>query len=145
MRTATILAAAAAVAATAALAEPVADGGKKLTTALSGANEVPPNSEAGTGSATIVVNPGQSRVCWEITTSGFDPTNSITGAHIHSAPAGVNGPVVVPLTATLNGTSAGCADVTRSLADGIRKAPQGYYVNVHTNVFPGGAIRGQLG
>ena len=66
-------------------------------------------------------------------------------AHIHSAPATTNGPVVVPLTAVVNGTSSGCATVARGLADAIRKAPQGYYVNVHTNLYTSGAIRGQLG
>ena len=142
----------AALIAGAAIAEPVADGGRKFTTELTGENEVnssgTPNQGdlAATGTAKITVNAGQSRVCWEITTANFSTgTTSITGAHIHSAPAGQNGPIVVALSATLNGTSTGCADVTRSLADAIRKAPQTFYVNVHTNLFPSGAIRGQLG
>ena len=133
--------ASAALIATAALAQPALEGGKKFTTTLTGAAEVPPADPDGTGTATIVINAGQQRVCWEITTANLDP---VVAAHIHSAHAGQNGPIVVPLTATTNGTSTGCADVTRSLADAIRKAPQGYYVNVHTTVFPGGAIRGQL-
>jgi hypothetical protein len=135
------LASSAALLTTAAMSQPVLEGGKKFTTIMSGANEVPPADPDGTGTATITVNPGQLRICWEITTANLDP---VVAAHIHSAHAGQNGPIVVPLTAT-NGTSTGCADVTRSLADAIRKAPQGYYVNVHTTVFPGGAIRGQLG
>jgi hypothetical protein len=52
---------------------------------------------------------------------------------------------VVPLAAPSAGHSQGCVDVDRSLADAIRKAPQGYYVNVHNSEFPAGAIRGQLG
>ena len=138
--------------ATAALSETVSDGGKKFTTQLSGAAEVnssgTPNQGdlAATGTAKITVNPGQQRVCWEITTGSFTAgTTSIVGAHIHSAQAGQNGPIVVNLTATLNGTSSGCTDVTRALADSIRKAPQSFYVNVHTNLFTAGAIRGQLG
>lgn len=148
----TSLAASAALIATAAIAAPAREGGKKITTELTGEAEVNssgvPNQGdlAATGTATIIVNPGQQRVCWEITTGNFTAgTTTIVGAHIHSAPAGLNGPIVVGLTATLNSTSTGCADVTRSLADAIRKAPQGYYVNVHTNLFPAGAIRGQLG
>ena len=135
-----------------AVAEPVADGGKKFTTQLTGEAEVnssgTPNQGdlAATGTARITVNPGQGRVCWEITTDDFSAgTTAIVGAHIHSAEAGQNGPIVVNLTATLNGTTNGCTDVTRSLADSIRKAPQGFYVNVHTNLFTAGAIRGQLG
>lgn len=137
----------AALIATAAIAAPVSESGKRLTTALTGASEVPPNTETATGTATIWVNAGQQRVCWEITTTGpFSAgTTGITGAHIHSAPAGINGPIVVPLSATIDGTTTGCADVTRDLADSIRRAPQAFYVNVHTNLRPGGAIRGQLG
>lgn len=140
-------AASAALIATAALAAPVSESGKRLTTALTGASEVPPTTETATGTATIWVNAGQRRVCWEITTDGpfAAGTTGITGAHIHSAFAGQNGPIVVPLTAAIDDTTTGCATVTRALADAIRKAPQGYYVNVHTNIFPGGAIRGQLG
>lgn len=146
MKTAIIVAGAALFASAAILAAPAAEGGRKFNVALTGASEVPPTTETATGTARITINPGQRRICWEITTTGFDlATESLTGAHIHSAPVGVNGPIVVPVTATLNGTSTGCAEVTRSLADAIRKAPQGYYLNVHTNVFPGGAIRGQLG
>jgi len=148
----TSLVASAALIATAAIAQPVLEGGKKFTTELTGEAEVTgggvPNQGdlAATGTATIVINPGQERVCWEITTGNFSAgTTTITGAHIHSAIAGQNGPIVVALSATLNGTSTGCADVTRSLADAIRKSPQAFYVNVHTNLFPAGAIRGQLG
>lgn len=140
-------AASAALIATAAIAAPVSESGKRLTTALTGASEVPPNTETATGTATIWVNAGQGRVCWEITTDGpFSAgTTGITGAHIHSGIAGANGGIVVHLTAALDNTTTGCADVTRSLADAIRKSPQAFYVNVHTNIFPGGAIRGQLG
>ena len=137
-----------------AIAAPVHESGKRLTTALSGANEVPPTSETATGTATVWVNAGQGRVCWEITTTPFSAgTTTITGAHIHSGVPGQNGGIVVHLTATLNGTSSGCtttvqpggATLSPGLLDAIRKSPQAFYVNVHTNLFPGGAIRGQLG
>lgn len=141
---------AAAMIAGTAFAEPVAEGGKKLTTALSGANEVPPADPDGSGTAKVTINAGQGRVCWEITTANIDP---VLFAHIHSAHAGQNGPIVIFLSAAQNDTATGCASITgpgggpipRSLLDAIRKAPQGYYVNVHTTVYPGGAIRGQLG
>lgn len=136
-----------------ALAAPVAEGGRKFSTELTGEAEVtsagvPNQGDLGaTGTAMITVNPGQQRVCWEITT-GDDfaaGTTAIVGAHIHVAPATTTGPVVVPLSAVIDGTSTGCANVSRQLADAIRKAPQTYYVNVHTNLYPAGAIRGQLG
>ena len=126
-----------------AIAAPVAEGGKKFTTTLTGAAEVPgPGDSDGTGTASITINPGQSRICYELTVSNIATANA---AHIHSAPVGVAGPVVVPLAAPDDGNSKDCVDVERSLADAIRKAPQGYYVNVHNAEFPAGAIRGQLG
>ena len=137
----------------AAFAAPVFEGGRKFSTDLTGEAEVTaagvPNQGdlTATGNARIIVNPGQSRVCWEITT-GDDftaGTTSIVGAHIHVGASTTTGPVVVPLTASIDGTTTGCADVSRVLADAIRKTPENYYVNVHTNLFPAGAIRGQLG
>jgi len=120
-----------------------AHGGRPLSTALSGANEVPPAVDPdSTGSAVITLNRGLGEVCWEITTAGVEP---VVAAHIHRAPVGVNGPVVVPLTAVQNGTASGCASVPRTLIDEIMADPTGFYVNVHTTVFPGGALRGQLG
>ena len=93
----------------------------------------------------LTVNLGQEEVCWEISTDNFTAgTTTVTGAHIHSAFEGQNGPIVVPLTAELDGTSSGCTTVAREVADAIVKAPQVFYVNVHTNLYPAGAIRGQL-
>ena len=66
-----------------------------------------------------------------------------SAAHIHLAPRGEPGPVVVPLSAPTNGRSSGC--VIDSDADAIVANPSAYYVNVHNQPFPGGALRGQLG
>ena len=95
----------------------------------------------GTGSATITVNPGQGEVCYELSVSGIAPAEA---AHIHEAPVGVAGDVVVPLLPPTDGSSSGCVDVSRTLAKDILKNPADYYVNVHNEPFPGGALRGQL-
>ena len=70
--------------------------------------------------------------------------------HIHVAPAGSPGPVVVTLfTGSFADTDAvsGCAqNVDGDLIKAIRQDPTAYYVNVHNRPnFPGGAVRGQLG
>lgn len=125
-----------------ALTSIAADGGRKFTITLSGAEEVPPADPDGSGTATITLNHGQGQVCWELTASNIAPASA---AHIHVAPAGVNGPVVVPLSPPTSGSSSGCVDgVDQDLIKAIIQNPEAYYVNVHNAEFPGGAIRGQL-
>lgn len=135
----------AALIATAAIAQPGPPvmTGAKFKTILTGAAEVPgPGDPDGRGEATISVNPGQSRICWEIRVNDIDPA---TAAHIHIGAAGTSGGVVLGLSAPTDGDSEGCEDVARSLADAIRKSPASYYVNVHNAPYPAGALRGQLG
>jgi hypothetical protein len=120
-------------------------GGRTFATTLSGANEVPgPGDPDGSGTALITLNQGRGEVCFSITVS--DLSLPATAAHIHEAPAGVAGPVVVTLSPPdETGSSSGCvSDVDQGLIKDIRKNPAEYYVNVHTTDYPGGAIRGQL-
>jgi len=127
-----------------ALASVAADfSGRKFTIALTGAAEIPgPGDPDGSGTAKIWLNRGQGEVCFELTVSGVDP---ITAAHIHSAPAGIAGPVVVPLNPPpTSGSSSGCVSANRDLINAIIQSPEQYYVNVHNPAFPAGALRGQL-
>ena len=118
-------------------------GGVTLTATLLGANEVPPADPDGSGTAVVTLNSGQGIVCFDISVS--DIALPATGAHIHEGVAGVNGGIVVALTPPdESGTSSGCVEADRGLIKDIRKNPAGYYVNVHTTEFPGGAIRDQL-
>jgi hypothetical protein len=68
-------------------------------------------------------------------------------AHIHKAPRGESGDVVVPLKQPRQGNpgaSSQCVDVDSDVADDIKSNPSGFYVNVHNENFPDGAIRGQI-
>jgi hypothetical protein len=120
------------------------DGSARLFVArLSGRNEVPPADPDGSGTAVVLVR--DSRVTFVLQWSNI--TAPILG-HIHRAAAGVNGPVVVPFfmtpmpdTAT---AAAGAVMTDPQLAADIRADPAGFYVNLHTAAFPGGAVRGQL-
>lgn len=67
-----------------------------------------------------------------------------TAAHIHRAPAGQAGPVVVTLSAPTEGMSSGCADVDSELVMEIQQYPEMFYVNVHNAAYPAGEVRGQL-
>ena len=119
----------------------LAIGGAPRVTSLHGAEEVPAADPDGTGFAAITLNVGQETVCWELSVENIAPA---TAAHIHSAPAGVNGPVVVPLSPPTTGSSAGCRSADPALIQAIIDHPELYYVNVHNADFPGGAVRGQL-
>lgn len=125
------------------VAPSLANGGRPLATDLAGANEVPgPGDPDGSGSAKITLNQGQGEICYELSVSNIAPA---TAAHIHVAPAGVAGPVVVGLAAPTSGSSSACVEVAGDLIKAIRQNPENYYVNVHNADFPAGAVRGQLG
>jgi hypothetical protein len=136
--------------ASAAVAVAVADdGGRPFTTALTGAAEAPgPGDPDASGQAELTLNQGQNEVCFNIDWADVD--GEVFAGHIHVAPAGSPGPVVVTLfTGSFTGTDAvsGCAEnVDADLIKAIRQDPSAYYVNVHSRPdFPGGAVRGQLG
>ncbi len=143
MRTSFGLAAIALVAALALSAQVLADdGGRPLSATMTGAAEVPgPGDPDGSGTAALRVNHGQGRVCYELEVADIMPARA---AHIHRAPAGVAGPVVVPLVPPSAGSSEACADIDRDLAKALIQHPEEYYVNVHNMPHPGGAVRGQL-
>jgi CHRD domain-containing protein len=119
-------------------------GGTVLTAKLKGSNEVPAGDPDGSGTGTFRMIRGAALICYQLSVK--DIMLPATAAHIHVGAAGVNGNVVVPLTAPdASGSAAGCALTTRTLVAAILDNPAGYYANVHTTDFPGGAIRGQLG
>jgi hypothetical protein len=121
-------------------------GGRPLSADLLGSNEVPPVSTGdpdGSGTANLTLNQGRGEICLEIEVQNI---SAPILQHIHRGAAGVNGPVVVDFTPLLAGGGDGCVGgVDRSLVKEIRKNPEGFYFNVHTGDFPGGAVRGQLG
>ena len=113
-----------------------------LSATLTGAAEVPgPGDADGRGTAEIYINQGQGTLTYVINVENISPA---TAAHIHEAPAGTSGPVVITLIPPTGGTSSGVINIGKEMAKDIRKNPQMYYVNVHNAAFPNGAVRGQL-
>jgi hypothetical protein len=129
-------------AAGATLASEAAHGGRPLHATLLPENQVPPTASDGSGTALVTLNQGRGEVCWDISVS--DLTSPVILAHIHHGAAGTNGPVVVDFMEPVNGLN-GCVQADNALIKDIRQNPADYYVNVHTETFPGGEVRGQLG
>ncbi len=136
---------------------------------MSPANEVPPTSVQASAPATITIDytrDGSGRitgaqVTFDVNYSGFPPDTQFTGLHIHNGPAGQNAGVVIdsalpttsPFTKSATGTgnffqfvNIGPDDtVALTNLNNLLANPSGFYVNLHTTVNPGGAIRSQLG
>lgn len=105
---------------------------------LSGANEVPPVTTSASGSGTFTIG-DDGAVSGSVTTMGV----AGTAAHLHLAPAGKNGPVIVPLTK--DGDTYKAAPGAKLTAEQLASFKAGdVYVNVHSAANPGGEIRAQL-
>ena len=105
-----------------------------------GSAETPKGDPNGTGTAKITLNTSTGRVCFRLTWSRI---GTPVAAHIHKGKKGVAGPVVIPFFGGAP-KHTGCVKASKSLVKSIAKSPASYYVNVHTQAFPGGAIRAQL-
>ena len=113
-------------------------GSGAISVKLSGAEEVPPVSTPGSGS-------GSFRVAEDCTITGSVTTKDVQGtmAHIHRAPKGQNGPIIVPLDKNGDTYSVPAGrKLTKEQLEDLKKG--NLYVNVHTNANKGGEVRGQI-
>jgi hypothetical protein len=128
-----------------------------LKATLTGADENPIIQTGAHGDATVVIDRGAGTIKYEVNI--YNLPSGVTASHIHVSPKGINGPIVfdfvVPPQVSgdfqLSGTVSSSAlqprpaqgiltfeDAIFSIASGVA------YVNVHTQINPGGEIRGQL-
>jgi hypothetical protein len=133
-----------------------------FTAHLSGSEEVPPNDSRATGQATFKLNAAGDELSYRLNVANI---HNVTQAHIHLAPAGVNGPVVAwlypsaPPAQLIPGRTQGTLATGTITADDLvgpmagqplsalldAMAAGNTYVNVHTSQFPAGEVRGQIG
>jgi hypothetical protein len=112
---------------------------------LTGLGENPANASPGSGFGTVVLNLAQDQITVNENWSGLlAPT---TASHIHGPGGlGTNAPVLFPFSGVPNATAGSIPEqmfaITPTQVDYLFS---GYlYMNVHTSLFPGGEIRGQL-
>jgi hypothetical protein len=111
---------------------------------LTGAQQVPPVTTSGSGTANLTYDSGTMELTWSIDYSGL--SGPVTMAHIHGpAPEGKNAGVEIwlskkgePVSSPIKGEAMLTAAQAKQLMDGD------LYINVHTKAHPAGEIRGQV-
>ena len=106
---------------------------------LTGDQEVPPSGSGAGGVASVILNEDMTMANYTISFAGLEGGEQV-GGHLHLAPAGENGPVILDfgLGTPVSGVWEPSAEEAEALMNGE------VYVNIHTEQFPGGEIRGQL-
>ena len=108
---------------------------------MNGGEEVPSVATPGTGYASFTLDEVAGLLAYDISTSGL--TAPISAAHIHLGVLRQNGGVIINLAPPAGASAwSGSAAVTPAQIDALYRGS--YYVNVHTTMFPGGEVRGQI-
>jgi hypothetical protein len=130
---------------------------QNLSTTMNGGEETPIVLTGAHGTATVSVDSTNRELTVQLTV--FNVPTATTAGHIHVAPRGIAGPVVIDFPNVAGRTG----DFTMNLRVGpaqFRARPEigintlddaiqailggNAYVNIHTGTNPGGEIRGQL-
>ncbi|APO77905.1 CHRD domain-containing protein (plasmid) [Rhizobium etli 8C-3] len=121
------------------VASPVSAETLKFKADLRGSSEVPPNDSAGKGTGDITLDTATKKLTWTVTSSGL--SGDATAAHFHGpAAAGENAGPVVDIS---NALASGSAEITDQHMTDLQAGK--WYLNIHTEKFPDGEIRGQVG
>ncbi|HWA85056.1 MAG TPA: CHRD domain-containing protein [Opitutus sp.] len=120
---------------------------KRLVAILSGGSDGANTGSAAYGAAYISFDSGQNLITTRVNIYNF--TNTLANSHYHEGALSVAGPVVQPLGGasvyTKTGTSYGALFSNQTYGgNALTLLTGGAYINVHSNVFPGGEIRGQV-
>ena len=133
--------------------------GQTFSASLSGKDEVPPTESNSTGTAKFQVDENSSQISYWVNVTGIKKINQ---AHIHNGTEGQNGDIVVTLTKDKSAKGDDSppnigfsGNITKDDLQGPLKDKEltdlvslmsdgNAYVNVHTDKYPDGAIRGQI-
>lgn len=105
---------------------------------LKGSKEVPPADSSATGKANITYDDKSKKLSWVVTYSGL--SGEPTAAHFHGPAApGKNAGPAVDISGDIK---KGSAELTAEQAADLKAGK--WYLNIHTEKFPDGEIRGQV-
>ncbi len=122
---------------------------------LSGTQEVTPVTTLTKGSFSIFHDIDRNYTSFRVTvTPSTTQPITLTGMHIHTGAAGVNGPVIrnlaplggltLPRFITRTLSVSGVISPSLNITQVQQMVNEGLYINVHTTANPGGEIRGQI-
>ncbi len=113
---------------------------------MSGGQEVPPVTTSGTGAGIVTIDRDQSNAHYMIVYSNLQ--GNFTASHFHNGKPGENGGVIFDLTPSFNavGGAYGYWDQndTPTFNASLLFRENEVYANVHSDLFPGGEIRGNV-
>lgn len=108
-----------------------------LSATINGAQQVPANSSAATGTFVGSYDSGNKLLTYKVTYQGVTPSI----AHIHIGAPGMAGPVAIPF-ANLASPITGTVTLTADQADNLLSNKM--YVNMHSSAYANGEIRGDI-
>jgi hypothetical protein len=114
--------------------------GRLFLSQLDGSQEVPPVPSPGTGTAETYLNSDQTSARIKVRVQGLE--NTIVAAHIHIGPRGTSGPMLFDLGAFTDSLEKDSGPIGEAAREALLAG--NLYVNVHTDVYLNGEIRGQL-
>jgi hypothetical protein len=107
---------------------------------MNGGQVVPPSTSNAMGVAFLTFDEGTKRVCYSISYSPLQGNE--TEAHLHAAQAGQTNAVLYDLT-PLGTPKVSCIGPIKPAEEKLLKQGR-MYINIHTDVFVAGEIRGQV-
>jgi len=110
----------------------------ELEVALSGAHSVPVNSSTASGHGKLSLDLATSVLSYDVTVSGM----TATASHIHNAPAGSSGGVVLPFLSVGPNHFMGSGPMSGPVIGELLS--NRLYINVHSSAVPAGEVRGQI-
>lgn len=98
----------------------------------------------GSGSVSLRLDAGKSEMCFVVALTSLDQPVAL---HLHEGALGTEASDILaalPAPPTGEGTASGCLPADALLIDRVVAGPDDFFLDVHTQQYPAGAVRGQL-